>query len=169
MSTLVRFLASGLFTVLAAANALAQYGNEVELTAGTERVIFAVNREVTILVYIRNLSEGAVELLEPAVDKRSLTFEIIDPNGKKDSLLQIYGLELKKIRLLPKKRIKFNARFTPELLGEYTIQVKYLGYEEKVLTALPLTIHVVKEIKAVTPPPEKKKSAGPSPDTEKRQ
>jgi hypothetical protein len=58
-------------------------------------------------------------------------------------LLNIYGLKLETIRLYPKKRIKFTAKFVPEVPGNYDINIKYNGYKEKMLTAPSMRVFVV--------------------------
>ena len=116
----------------------------VKIAAGTERMIYKVDEKIPISVYIRNMGEKAVEIVEPAIDKRSFFFEITLPDGKKDKMLDIYGLTLQKITLPPKKRIKFTTTFTPEASGMYRIDVRYSGYNDSVVSAEPLILHVVK-------------------------
>jgi hypothetical protein len=55
----------------------------LKVDAGTERMIYKVDQEVSIMVFLRNMSETALEIVEPAIDKRSLFFEITLPDGKK--------------------------------------------------------------------------------------
>lgn len=118
----------------------------LKLLAGTERMIYKIDQKVPITVYLKNIGENPVEIVEPAIDKRSFFFEITFPDGKKDKLLDIYGLSLQKITLPPKKRIKFTASFTPEFSGEYHVEVRYFGYNDATLTAAPVIIHVVKPV-----------------------
>ena len=66
------------------------------------------------------------------------------PDGKKDKLLDIYGLKLKTIRLYPKKRLKFKTEFIPEISGNYDIKVTYNGFVEEKLEAESITVFVVK-------------------------
>jgi len=107
------------------------------------RLIYAVEQEVVLTIYIRNVSQEAVNLIEPAIDRRSLRIEIIQPDHKKEKLLDIYETDLKSIRLYPKKRLKFKAKFSPESLGEYKIKVQYHGYEGQVSLAPVVSIFVV--------------------------
>ena len=65
------------------------------------------------------------------------------PDGKKDKLLDIYGLKLKTIRLYPKKRLRFKTEFIPETAGNYDIKVSYHGFVEEMLKADPVTVFVV--------------------------
>jgi len=109
----------------------------------TDRLIYNLNQRVGVIVYIRNMSEEPLKVVEPAIDKRSLRFEISQPNNKKDKLLDIYGLKLKIITLPPKKRLKFTTTFIPEMKGQYEINVRYYGFEEKALVAAPVNVFVV--------------------------
>ena len=115
----------------------------LKIVAGADRMIYPVDQKVSITVYIKNTGEDTVEIVEPAIDKRSFFFEISLPDGKKDKLLDIYGLNLQKIKLPPKKRIKFTASFTPETAGRYRIDVRYFGYKDVTVEAEPLFVHVV--------------------------
>ncbi|MBU4305312.1 MAG: hypothetical protein KJ893_06810 [Candidatus Omnitrophica bacterium] len=76
-------------------------------------------------------------------------FEITQPDGKKNKLLAIYGLNLQKIKLPPKKRLKFTASFTPEMSGSYEIEARYYGYQDKTIVSSLFKVFVV------NPPPVK--------------
>jgi len=108
-----------------------------------DRMIYVVDQEVVFTIYIRNVSQEAVDVIEPAIDRKSLRIEIIQPDQKKEKLLDIYDADLKQIRLYPKKRLKFKVKFSPELLGKYEIKVQYYGYEGQVLSAPDVSIFVV--------------------------
>ncbi|MFH1061344.1 MAG: hypothetical protein V1747_00455 [Candidatus Omnitrophota bacterium] len=121
------------------------FGNNTGLLieAQTDRMIYKVDQEVIITVYIKNKTEDVIELIEPAIAPESFMFEIVAPDRKKDKLLNIYGLKLETIRLYPKKRIKFTAKFLPETPGNYDINIKYNGFKTKALTVPSMRVFVV--------------------------
>ncbi|MFH2137192.1 MAG: hypothetical protein ABII88_01620 [Candidatus Omnitrophota bacterium] len=119
--------------------------NLLELRAKADKMIYRLNEEeVSLTIYLTNVSEEPLEIVEPAVDRRSFFIEVIDPMGKKDNLSVIYGLKLKNIRLLAGKRIKFTAAFNPESLGEHVIKVSYNGYGEVSVYAEPVSVYIVR-------------------------
>ncbi|MFH1458919.1 MAG: hypothetical protein ABIG64_00910 [Candidatus Omnitrophota bacterium] len=115
----------------------------LEILVKTSRLVYHKDKEIMIYVFFKNNAEEALELLEPAIDKKSLMFEIVQPDGKKEKLLDIYGLNLKKIILPQDKRIKFKANFIPEMLGTYQINVSYFGFQDKEIKARPISVYVV--------------------------
>ncbi len=121
--------------------------NLLELLVKTDRMIYRLDESVFITLYLINNTDEPLEVVEPAVDRNSFNVEIMQPNNKKEKLLAIYGLELKKIRLYSKKRLKFVTKFTPELLGEYQINVRYNGFGQKPLVGNPVKLFVVRGIK----------------------
>jgi len=100
------------------------------ISAETDKMIYQLDDEVTVTVFLKNKTEEPIEIVEPAIDKKSFLFEIILPDGKKDNMLSISGMNLRIIRLYPKKRVKFTTKFLPEMPGNYDINVKYNGYSE---------------------------------------
>lgn len=118
--------------------------NPLKIEAKTDCMVYRLGQEVLITVFIKNISDETIALNEPAIDSRSLYFEIVNPLKKSDKLLDIHSLKLKKIRLYPKKRLKFTTKFVPEQLGSYEIKINYHGYEDKVLVARPITLYVVR-------------------------
>jgi hypothetical protein len=115
----------------------------ISLEAKTDRMIYHVNQQVTITVYIKNKIDDPVELIEPAIDKRSFMIDIIAPDGKKEKMLAIYGMNLKTLELPPQKRIKFTARFIPEMAGNYNVKIRYNGYKEQIIDVPELNVFVV--------------------------
>ena len=115
----------------------------LKLEAQSDRVIYGINDEVSVTVLLRNLSDEYLDVVEPAINKRSIQFEIIDPDGKKDKILDIQDSEPQIVRLPPKKRFRFTGKFTPEITGNYQVVVRYYGFGGQVLEAVPLSIFVV--------------------------
>lgn len=109
----------------------------------SERMINQVNQKVGIIIYLKNTSDEPIEVIEPAIDEKSLMVDIIMPDGRKDKLLDIYGVTLDTIRLYPKKRIKFKTNFIPEQVGNYEIKTRYNGYNNEAIEAIPVNIFVV--------------------------
>ncbi|MBU1087395.1 MAG: hypothetical protein KKD05_07740 [Candidatus Omnitrophica bacterium] len=107
------------------------FGNNsgLSMQAKIDKMIYKLDQEVMITVYLKNKTAEPIDIVEPAIDKSSFMFEIVAPDGKKDKMLSIYGLKLENIRLYPKKRIKFTAKFLPETPGNYDINIKYNGYK----------------------------------------
>lgn len=118
--------------------------DEIILTVKAEQMIYRLEAEpVNLNVYIANNSEEPLEIIEPAIDRRSLFVEILSPDGKTDNMVAIYGLNLKTIRLMPGKRVKYLINFTPEIQGEFIIKVYYNGFGDKPIEASPVTVFVV--------------------------
>ncbi len=117
----------------------------LKLEVKSEKMINVVYKPVKINILLKNLIDEAIEIIEPAIDEKSFLIEITMPDGKKDKMLDIYGLKLKTLRLYPKKRIKFKTEFIPEIAGNYDINVTYNGYLEERLQADPVTIFVVND------------------------
>ncbi len=115
----------------------------LKIAVKSKKMINLVNEPVEISIIIRNMVDEAIEMVEPAIDEKSFVIEITMPDGKKDSLIDIYGLKLKTIRLYPKKRVVFKTEFTPEFTGNYDVNVKYNGFVEERLEAEPITVFVV--------------------------
>ncbi|RKY34725.1 MAG: hypothetical protein DRP78_06235 [Candidatus Omnitrophota bacterium] len=118
----------------------------LECWVKTDAAIYRLRDDVIVNVYISNKTKKVLRLLEPTLDKNSLTIEVIQPDGHKDELLGVYGLNLKKIKLYPFKRLKFKTDFNTEMLGEYTITAVYRGYNGCVLQAEPVKIFVVRAL-----------------------
>lgn len=135
MSTLCAFSKNG--------NSLYDRKKSLKLEVKSERLINVVNKPVVIYIFLKNLIDESIEITEPAIDEDSFMVEITMPDGKKDKLLDIYGLKLKTLRLYPNKRIKFKTEFIPEVAGNYDIKVIYNGYIEEKLIADPITVFVV--------------------------
>ncbi|MCG2712026.1 MAG: hypothetical protein L6416_06850 [Candidatus Omnitrophica bacterium] len=137
------------FFVLSTVSAYAQYDSiygrkkSLKLEVKSAKMINEINKPVEINIFLRNITEESLELTEPAIDERSFMVEITMPEGKKDNLLDIYGLKLKTIRLYPKKRLKFKTEFIPETAGNYNIKVSYNGFMEEMLEAESITVFVV--------------------------
>jgi hypothetical protein len=55
----------------------------LKLLAGTERMIYKVYQKVPITVYLKNIGENPVEIVEPAIDKRSFFSKLPFPTGRK--------------------------------------------------------------------------------------
>ncbi|MCK4993524.1 MAG: hypothetical protein KAS13_00580 [Candidatus Omnitrophica bacterium] len=115
----------------------------LKLEVKSEKMINVVDKPVVIEIVLRNMIDESLEIVEPAIDTNSFLIEITMPNGKKDKLLDIYGLKLKTIRLYPKKRLKFKTKFIPEITGPYDIEVRYNGFVEEKLEAEIVTVFVV--------------------------
>ncbi|MFH2145129.1 MAG: hypothetical protein ABII75_03765 [Candidatus Omnitrophota bacterium] len=115
----------------------------LEVVVEVNRMVYRMDEEITATVYIKNKCTETLEVTEPALDSRSLEIEIVQPDAKRFKLLNIQGINLKKIRLYPEKRIKFIAKFIPELLGEFQIAAKYYGFEDIVLVSNAATIFVI--------------------------
>lgn len=115
----------------------------LKIEVKSEKMINSVDKPVEIYIFLRNMIEEPLEITEPAIDEKSFMIEITMPDGKKDKLLDIYGLKLETIRLYPKKRLKFKTEFIPEIAGNYDIQVSYHGFAEERLAAEPITVFVV--------------------------
>ncbi|MBU1045186.1 MAG: hypothetical protein KJ915_12405 [Candidatus Omnitrophica bacterium] len=120
------------------------FGNNsgLSIEALTDRMIYKTDQEVVVTVYLKNKTEEPIDIVEPAIDKSSFMFEIVYPDGKKDKMIGIHGVKLETIRLYPKKRIKFTAKFLPETPGNYDINVKYNGYKTP-LSFLAMRVFVV--------------------------
>ncbi len=134
-----------LSTVCVYAQDAAIYGRRksLKLEVKSARMINKVDKPVEIYIFLRNMIDEPLEIIEPAIDEKSFMIEITMPDGKKDKLLDIYGLQLKTIRLYPKKRLKFKTEFIPETAGNYDIKVSYNGFLEETLEADPITVFVV--------------------------
>ena len=115
----------------------------LKLEVKSAKMINKVNKPVEIYIFLRNMIDEPLEITEPAIDEKSFIIEITMPDGKKDKLLDIYGLKLKTIRLYPKKRLKFKTQFIPETAGNYDIRVSYNGFVEEILKAEPVTVFVI--------------------------
>lgn len=128
----------GVFIVLGSTNPCFSLSDEelfgnysgLIISAKTDKMIYKLDEDVTITVFLKNKTEEAVDIIEPAIDKQSFDFEIAFPDGKKDKMLSIAGMNLDTIRLYPKKRIKFTTSFLPEMPGNYDISIKYNGYKK---------------------------------------
>jgi len=120
--------------------------NKVYIKAFTDKMIYYLNDTVKITVYIVNESDEPIEVIEPAIDRRSLFIDIVQPDNKKEKLSVIYGLSLNHIRLYPQKRIKFQTEFGADMLGEYTINVLYYGYGNKKLKCAPVKIYTIRRV-----------------------
>lgn len=120
-------------------------GNNSSLVflAKTDRMIYRINQEIIITVYLKNKTQEALDIIEPAIAPESFMFEIISPDGKKDKLLNIYGLKLETLRLYPNKRIKFIVKFFPEIAGNYNVNIKYYGFKNSALNVSNLQVFVV--------------------------
>ncbi|MBI4846686.1 MAG: hypothetical protein HY810_09510 [Candidatus Omnitrophica bacterium] len=115
----------------------------VAIVLKTSKMIYHTNEKVSIEVFIKNLSEETIIITEPAIDKSSISFEIIDPLGKKDQLLSIYGIKLKSINLATKRRVKYQASFIPEMNGTYEVKASYSGFRATTIYAEPVSVFVV--------------------------
>jgi len=115
----------------------------LKVQAKSPKMIYRLDEKVIIEVLLRNTGDEPLDIIEPAVDKLSFMVEIVMPDGKKDKLLDIYGLKLENIRLYPKKRVKFVAEFVPEQVGHYQVNVTYNGYSGISLKASPVSVFVV--------------------------
>ena len=125
--------------------ALAQPYAPLEVVVSTEKDVYYLGEEVQLLILIRNVSGETLEVIEPAVDRRSLNIEIIQPGGMRDRMLAIYGLKLDTVRLPAKRRIRFTTSFTPEALGTFTVHVTYSGYGAEIFAAAPREVFVVQK------------------------
>ncbi|MFH1093790.1 MAG: hypothetical protein V1739_06530 [Candidatus Omnitrophota bacterium] len=137
----VLFLTS--VSVDAQENAIYGRKKSLKLEVKSTKMINELNKPVEINIYLRNISGEPLEITEPAIDENSFMIEITMPDGKKDKLLDIYGLKLKTIRLYPKKKLKFKTEFIAETAGNYDIKVSYNGFAEEMLEADPITVFVV--------------------------
>ncbi|MCP4649440.1 MAG: hypothetical protein GY853_05075 [PVC group bacterium] len=116
------------------------------LWAKADKMVYCLNEDtVNINVYLKNNSDETLELVEPAIDKRSFVIQIEQPDEEKQNLLEIYGLDLKTIRLFPGKRIKFPINFSPETLGEHKVHVLYNGFNDKTISVAPVSVFVVRQ------------------------
>ena len=117
---------------------------DIALTVKAEKMIYRLEGElVEFTVYIANNSEEAIEIIEPAIDRRSLFIEIELPDATTDNMVAIYGLNLKTIRLQPGKRVKYSTTFKPEVQGEHIIKVSYYGVGENPVKANPVVVFIV--------------------------
>ncbi len=140
---LIVFFFLSIVMLYAKDNAIYGRMKPLKLEVKSARLINEVGKPVEIYIFLRNMIDESLEITEPAIDEKSFKVEITMPDGKKDKLLDIYGLTLKTIRLYPKKRIKFKTEFIPEIAGNYDIKVSYHGFEEEILEAEPITVFVV--------------------------
>ena len=124
---------------------LSQEKPKLKISVSTEKNVYYLGEEVQLTVLIRNFSDEAIDVIEPAIDRRSLNIEIIQPSGLSDRMLAIYGLKLETVRLGAKRRIRFNTAFTPEQLGKFTIKVTYFGHGDDMMTADPKNIFIVQK------------------------
>ncbi len=108
------------------------FGNQSDLmiSAKTDKMIYKIDDEVKITVFLKNKTKEPIDIVEPAIANSSFLFEIVSPVEKKDKMLSVKGVNLKTIRLYPKKRVKFTTQFLPEMPGTYDISVKYNGYKK---------------------------------------
>ena len=131
----------------ACAQTVASEESPLVIQVKTDRMIYRLDDTVTVTIYLRNISDEPLSIVEPAIDKRSLYVEIMQPDGKKDKMIDIYGLMLKTIELPPRKRVRFTATFVPEMIGSFDVKVRYYGFGEEPITASPVRLFVV------APPP----------------
>ncbi len=118
--------------------------SQVALEAYAKRLIYSVDQDVELIIYIRNMGKKTQKVIEPAIDARSLQVEVICPDGSVDKKIAIYGLELKTLELLPGKRIKYKTGFSPEKLGKYEVKISYMGYNQVKLTAPPVYVYILR-------------------------
>jgi len=114
---------------------------DIEMVLG--QMIYRLDEEIKITVYLKNNTDEALEILEPAIDQRSLFFDITLPGGKKEKLIDIFGLSLDRITLPRGKRVKFTTEFSPEVVGTYELKVSYRGFAEQTISSDHLTVFVV--------------------------
>lgn len=109
----------------------------------TSKLIYRLTEEIKFKATLKNISTEPQEVIEFAIDPRSLFIEVTKPDKKKEKFLVIYGLKLQTLRLYPDKTLEFETKFKPEMAGEYTIEARYYGFGGEVFLAVPVKIFVI--------------------------
>ena len=122
----------------------AQEFDPLVLEARAGKIIYGESDEIVLTIYLRNVSKDPIDIVEPAINSRSLFVEINHPDKRADKLLAIQDNEPEIISLASGKRLKFIARFNPQMSGNYRINVRYSGFAGKTFEAAPISIYVVK-------------------------